>query len=49
MSDNKLLNQVKNSSRNLSRDEGDKIVKVVKTIVDIIVKLSGGKPSFGNK
>lgn len=34
--------------RNLSHEEGDTIKKVVNVLVDILVKTTGGKPSFGN-
>lgn len=33
---------------NLSHEEGDTIKKAVNIAVDILVKLTGGKPSFGN-
>lgn len=31
----------------LSQKEGDTIVKIVKKVVDVLVKVSGGKPWFG--
>lgn len=37
------------NTNNLSPQEGDTIKNVVGKIVDIIVVLTGGKPSFGNK
>lgn len=33
----------------LSEDEGGKIKEVVETIIDVLVKISGGKPWFGKK
>lgn len=35
------------NQNNLSQEEGDKIKNIVGTAIDIIVKLTGGKSSFG--
>lgn len=34
---------------NLSASEGETILKGVKSLIDVIVSLSGGKPWFGSK
>lgn len=34
---------------NLSAEEGDSILKGVKTLIDILVKTTGGKPWFSDK
>ena len=35
--------------KNLSPEEGSKIKKIVEVIVDILVSITGGKPTFGKK
>ena len=37
------------NKHNISEKEGDTIKNVVNTIVDILVKTTGGKPWFGKK
>lgn len=34
---------------NLSAEEGDRILKGVKVLIDILVETTGGKPWFGGK
>lgn len=46
---NKNLSDAVKNAPKLSQDEGGKIKEVVNTIVDILVKVSGGKPWFGGK
>lgn len=41
--------KIKIESRNLSKDEGNTIKSIVGVIVDVIVTVTGGKPTFGKK
>ena len=43
-----LADSIRKAPR-LSTDEGGKIKEVVDVIIDILVKVSGGKPWFGGK
>jgi len=36
-----------NNLNNLSQDEGNTIKTIFGTVIDIIVKVTGGKPTFG--
>lgn len=40
---------MKVDTKNLSPKEGDTIKKGVNFLIDIVVKMTGGKPWFGNK
>lgn len=37
------------TTNNLSPEEGQTILKAVKTLIDIIVVRTGGKPMFGGR
>ncbi len=41
------MGKIKPNVNNLSHDEADTITTIVKWGLDIIVKLTGGKPTFG--
>lgn len=43
------MSKLKLNTNNLSAKEGNTIKTIVNTAVDIIVRLTGGKPSFGGK
>lgn len=43
-----LSDSIRNAPK-LSPDEGGKIKEVVDVIIDVLVKVSGGKPWFGGK
>lgn len=40
---------MKLDGNNLSQEEGDVIKKGINILVDVVVKMTGGKPWFGNK
>lgn len=43
------MGRLKPNTRNLSQDEADTIVSIVKKVLDVIVDKTGGKPTFGGK
>lgn len=43
------MGRLKPVTRNLSHDEADTIVSIVKKVLDVIVDMTGGKPTFGGK
>lgn len=43
------MSKLKLNTNNLSAEEGNTIKQIVNFGVDILVKLTGGKPSFGGK
>ena len=45
---NSLSYSIRNAPK-LSPDEGGKIKEIVDVIIDVLVKVSGGKPWFGGK
>lgn len=43
------MSRIKPDYKNLSQGEADTIVGIVKKVLDVIVDMTGGKPTFGNK
>lgn len=43
------MGKIKPQMNKFSQDEADTISKFVKVVLDILVKLTGGKPTFGDK
>lgn len=43
------MGRLKTDTRNLSQGEADTIVSIVKKVLDVIVDMTGGKPTFGGK
>ena len=46
---NNVMGRLKPDMRNLSQGEADTIVSIVKKVLDVIVDMTGGKPTFGGK
>ena len=46
---NSIMGKIKPQMNKFSQDEADTISKFVKVGLDILVKLTGGKPTFGDK
>lgn len=40
---------MKVNTNNLSQEEGDMIKNGINALIDVVVKMTGGKPWFGNK
>lgn len=43
------MGRLKPDTRNLSQGEADIIVSIVKKVLDVIVDMTGGKPTLENK
>ena len=43
------MGKLKPDTRNLSQGEANTIVSILKKVLDVIVDLPGGKPTFGGK
>lgn len=43
------MGRLKPDTHNLSQGEADTIVSIVKKVLDVIVDMTGGKPTFGGK
>ena len=43
------MSRINPDYKNLSHGEADTIVGIVKKVLDVIVDMTGGKPTFGNK
>lgn len=43
------MGRIKPDYKNLSQGESDTIVSIVKKVLDVIVIVTGGKPTFGSK
>lgn len=43
------MGRLKPDMRNLSQGDTDTIVSIVKKVSDVIVHMTGGKPTFGGK
>ena len=43
------MGRLKPDTRNLSQGEADTIGGIVKKVLDVIVDMTGGKPTFGGK
>ena len=43
------MGRLKPETRNLAQGEADRIVSIVKKVLDVIVEMRGGKPTCGGK